>query len=148
MPEKTKFIFKSTIFTSIAMITYFFLLRGMHLDEMPVLRLLNFVFIFLGVNYTIEKNIIIQKETVYWKNFMVGFYSTILTVIIVLTILTVYVNYIQPGFINILQNSFFFWKKDFSFPLILFIIFIQGIIASIISSFVVMLYWKKNMPKY
>ena len=148
MPEKTKFIFKSAIFTSIAMITYFFLLRGMHLDEMPVLRLLNFVFIFLGVNYTIEKNIIIQKETVYWKNFMVGFYSTILTVIIVLTILTVYVNYIQPGFINILQNSFFFWKNDFSFPLILFIIFIQGIIASIISSFVVMLYWKKNMPKY
>ncbi len=148
MREKTKFIFKSAILTSIAMIAYFFLLRGMHLDEMPILRLLNFVFIFLGVNYTIEKNITINKETQYWKSFLAGVYATLLTVIISLAILTIYVYYVQPSFINILQNSFFLWKNNFSFPIILFIIFIQGIAASVISAFLIMRYWKKNMPQF
>ena len=148
MREKTKFIFKSAILTSIAMIAYFFLLRGMHLDEMPILRLLNFVFIFLGVNYTIEKNITINKETQYWKSFLAGVYATLLTVIISLAILTIYVYYVQPSFINILQNSFFLWKNNFSFPIILFIIFIQGIAASVISAFLIMRYWKKNMPHF
>ena len=148
MREKTKFIFKSAILTSIAMIAYFFLLRGMHLDEMPILRLLNFVFIFLGVNYTIEKNITINKETQYWKSFLAGVYATLLSVIISLAILTIYVYYVQPSFINILQNSFFLWKNNFSFPIILFIIFIQGIAASVISAFLIMRYWKKNMPQF
>ena len=148
MREKTKFIFKSAILTSIAMIAYFFLLRGMHLDEMPILRLLNFVFIFLGVNYTIEKKITINKETQYWKSFLAGVYATLLTVIISLAILTIYVYYVQPSFINILQNSFFLWKNNFSFPIILFIIFIQGIAASVISAFLIMRYWKKNMPQF
>jgi len=148
MREKTKFIFKSAILTSIAMIAYFFLLRGMHLDEMPILRLLNFVFIFLGVNYTIEKNITINKETQYWKSFLASVYATLLTVIISLAILTIYLYYVQPSFINILQNSFFLWKNNFSFPIILFIIFIQGIAASVISAFLIMRYWKKNMPQF
>jgi len=148
MREKTKFIFKSAILTSIAMSAYFFLLRGMHLDEMPILRLINFVLIFLGVNYTIEKNITINKETQYWKSFLAGVYATLLTVIISLAILTIYVYYVQPSFINILQNSFFLWKNNFSFPIILFIIFIQGIAASVISAFLIMRYWKKNMPQF
>ena len=110
--------------------------------------ILNFVFIFLGVNYTIEKNITINKETQYWKSFLAGVYATLLTVIISLAILTIYVYYVQPSFINILQNSFFLWKNNFSFPIILFIIFIQGIAASVISAFLIMRYWKKNMPQF
>ena len=148
MAEKIKIIFKSAVLTSTAMIVYFFLLRGLSIDEMPALRLLNFIFILLGINYTIEKNIKINKETQYWKNFMAGMYSSLLTVVIALTILTIYVNYVQPSFINILQNSFFFWEHDFSFSSIIFIIFIQGILVSLVSAFLVMLYWKKNLPKF
>ena len=148
MVDKTKLISKSAFFTSLCMIVYFFLLRGFHLDEMPALRLFNFLFIIIGANYAIKKNIILTNEAQYRKNFLVGMYSSLLTIIIALIILIIYVSYVQPSFIDILQNSFFFWKHTFSFPLIVFIIFIQGVIVSAISSYIIMQYWKKNMPDF
>ena len=148
MTAKMKLIFRSAFFTSLSMVVYFFLLRGIELDKTPSLRLINFLLLFIGVYSTIKNYILQNNETQYWKNFYVGFYTSILAVVISLISLIVYVNYVQPNFIYILQNSFFFWKHSFNFTLTIFIIFIQGVIVSAMSSFIIMQYWRKNMPNF
>ena len=148
MTAKMKLIFRSAFFTSLSMVVYFFLLRGIKLDEIPSLRLINFLILFIGVYSTIKNNILQNNETQYLKNFYVGFYTSILAVVISLISLIIYVNYVQPNFIYILQNSFFFWEHSFNFPLTIFIIFIQGVIVSAMSSFIIMQYWRKNMPNF
>ena len=146
MSTKDKIIFKSAFFIVLTMVGYFFLLRGFHLDDIPALRIFNFLFIIIGTSYAIRKNIFLTNKAQYWGIFFVGIYTSILSVILCLTILTLYVNYVHPNFLHTLQNSFFFWKNNFSFPLILFIIFIQGVIVSVISVFIIMWYWKKAHP--
>ena len=148
MTTKTKLIFRSAFLTSLSIVVYFFLLRGIKLDKTPSLRLINFLILFIGVYSTIKNHILKNKETQYWKNFYVGFYTSILAVVISIIGLIIYVNYIQPNFIYILQNSFFFWAHSFNFPLTIFIIFIQGAIVSAMSSFIIMQYWRKNMPNF
>lgn len=148
MGDKTTIILKSAFYTSLAMLSFFFLQRGIRLDEVPALRLFNFLFIFSGTHYAIKKNISLHKETQYWKNFFVGIYTSLLTVIIAIIFLIIYVNYIQPNFIIILQSSFFFWEHNFNLPLILLIIFLQGLFVSVISTYLIMLYWRKNMPDF
>ncbi len=145
MPNKTKIIVKSSFFTTLAMICYFFFLRGIQLDEVPALRIVNFLFIFTGVNYAIEKNIYVNYETQYWKNFWVGIYTSLLTVVLAICTLLMYINYVQPSFIVILQHHFFFWEHQFSLPIIFLIIVLQGLIISIISTFLILqIHRKKN----
>ena len=144
MSTKETIIFKSASFIVLTMVAYFFLLRGFHLDDIPSLRLFNFLFLFIGANYAIKKNILSKNKRQYWENFFVGIYTSILSVILSLILLTIYVNYVQPNFLHTLQSGFFFWKHNLNFSLIIFIIFTQGAIVSVISSFIISWYWKNK----
>ena len=46
MTAKMKLIFRGAFFTSLSMVVYFFLLRGIKLDKIPSLRLINFLILF------------------------------------------------------------------------------------------------------
>lgn len=142
-----KIILKNTLLVSFAMLIYFFFLRGFDLDKKPLLRLVNLLFILFGINNTIKDNIFYNNEYRYLKNLSIGFSTSLLAVIISLFYLIIYVNFVHPNFISVLQNSFFLWKNNLSFTSIIFILFIQGTSFSLICSFLIMKYWKNYSNK-
>ncbi|GGH02459.1 hypothetical protein GCM10011416_21510 [Polaribacter pacificus] len=129
------------------MIAYFFFLRGFGFDDQPRLRIVNALFFVIGINNALRSNILLNNEDIYCNNLIFGIKTGLVTIVFALIFLIFYVNYIQPSFIEVLQNTFFFWQNNFSFPLILIVLFIQGILASILISALLMLYWKKQVFK-
>lgn len=135
-------IFKNAFFITFAMVAYFFFLRGFGLDNEPRLRLVNILFILTGINNAIRNNILINLEENYVSNLLIGLKTSLVSFVFTLTTLAIYINFIQPSFIKVLQKGFFFWENNFNLPMVILVLFMQGILVSLILSALLMLYWK------
>lgn len=120
---------------------FFLLMKVFNLEQVTELRLINFLFVFWGVNGAIKKNIISNGSTHYISNLTIG--SLTATVAVILTAIStlVYLYYIDPEFLMQTQ-SMNLWGSNLTPPLISFAILIEGMASSIICSFVLMQYWK------
>jgi hypothetical protein len=110
------------------------------------LRFLNFVFVFWGINNAIKSNIIHNGETLYVRNLAIGIGTSALAVGISVVGLIIYVSFINPAFIEIIQESFL-WAGNVTLPLLVFALLIEGIASSVISSFILMQYYKNYSPQ-
>lgn len=139
--EKIVLINAVKIFVGIVL--FFFLMKLIGLDEYTELRMLNFVFVFWGVNSAIKQNMETQHDSIYLHNLFIGFFTSFVSVIMICVSLSVYLFYIEPSFIQVLENSSL-WGKSLTPPLMAFAIFIEGVASSMISTFIIMQYWKNK----
>lgn len=138
-------IIRNAIFISVGIVLYFFIMKISGLEGNSELRFLNFVFVFWGINNAIKSNIIRNRETLYVRNLAVGIGTSALAVGITVVGLIIYVSFINPNFIEIIRDSFL-WTGDITLPLLVFALLIEGIASSVISSFILMQYYKNYHP--
>lgn len=139
-------IIKNALKIVLGIISYFFAMKLLGLENISELRFLNFLFVIWGVNSAIKNNIHKNQDTFYISNLFVGVSTSIVAVGIILVSLITYVSVIDSEFIIVLENSYL-WGKNLSLPLIVFAISIEGIASSVICSFILMQYWKNYKIK-
>ncbi|WP_408040933.1 hypothetical protein [Tenacibaculum amylolyticum] len=116
-------------------------MKVLGLDNVAELRFLNFIFVFWGVNRAIKMNIDINHEGSYFTNFYVGFGASVIGVALTILGLMIYVQFIDPSFIIVLENSSL-WGKSLSLSMVVFALAIEGIASSVMCSFTLMQYYK------
>ena len=125
----------------LGVIAYFFVMKLFGLDSVSELRFLNFIFVVWGINSAIKGNIIRNKDNFYISNLFIGIATSVIATAIIIFGLVVYVSFIEPSFLNVLENSFL-WGKNLSLQLILFAISVEGYASAVVCSFIIMQYWK------
>jgi hypothetical protein len=136
-----KIIIQNALKIVLGIVLYFFTMKIFGLESNSELRFLNFIFVAWGINSSIKKNIQKNKNTFYISNLFIGISTSIIAVGLIIVGLVTYVSVIDPEFISVLENSYF-WGKNLSLPLIVFAIAIEGIASSVVCSFIIMQYWK------
>lgn len=136
-----KIIFKNALLIYGLIVVYFLIMKLFGLDNVSELRFLNFLFVFWGVNRAIKTNIELNKEHSYFSNFYAGFGASVIGVGLTIVGLIIYVGFIDPNFITVLENSSF-WGKELSLQMVVFALAIEGIASSVMCSFIIMQYYK------
>lgn len=136
-----KIIFKNAFLIYGLIVIYFLIMKLFGLDNVSELRFLNFLFVFWGVNRAIKMNIELNNEHSYFSNFYAGFGASVIGVGLTIVGLIIYVGFIDPNFITVLENSSF-WGKELSLQMVVFALAIEGIASSVMCSFIIMQYYK------
>jgi hypothetical protein len=143
----TKIILKNALFIFLGIVAYFFLMKVLGLDKVSELRFLNFIFVLWGINNAIKTNIHLNSEKHYINNFSIGIGTAATAVGFTIIGLIIYVSFINPEFMTILEQSSF-WGDNLSLSLVVFALLIEGIASSVICSFILMQYYKNyKIPK-
>ena len=139
---ETKKIIAQNAFKIYAGIVLFFLIMKVFgLEKIMALRMFNFVIVIWGINSAIKMNIFKNHETNYLSNIFIGIATSLIAVFASAISLLIYANFISPNFIHVLESSML-WGDNLSISLITIVIFFEGTASSVISSFIVMQYWK------
>ena len=136
-----KIIYTQALKIYICIVVYFFAMKIVGADDIVQLRLLNFVFVFWGVNGAIKKNLHENSDNDYLTNLFVGFTTSILTVLFTVISLVVYITFLDSNFIHVIESSTF-WGSELRLTMIVFAFLVEGVASSIICTFVLMQYWK------
>jgi hypothetical protein len=137
-----KIIFRNALKIYLGIVVYFFLMLFLNAAHISELRILNFVFVFWGINSAVKTNIFKNQKNTYLANLFIGFATSFAAVIMIGASLMVYLFYINPFFIEVIKESFF-WGNDLTPPIVAFAIIVEGFASSIVCSFIVIQYWKR-----
>ncbi|MGB0837027.1 MAG: hypothetical protein ACPGRE_02935 [Flavobacteriaceae bacterium] len=113
------------------------------LDQIVELRLLNFGIVFWGINRAIKLNITENSETDYLSNFGVAMQVATISLLMIVVSLSVYLNYIDPNFLEVMEETGI-WGSRLSVLMVTFGIAVEGFASSVITSFILMQYWKQK----
>lgn len=136
-----RIIFSNALLIFAGIAGYFLVMKILGLEHVAELRFLNFAFVLYGINRAIKTNIIRNHESVHFSNFLLGIGTSIVAVALTIVSLIIYVDFIDPSFMNVLEKSSF-WGQKLSLPLVVFALAIEGIASSVICSFILMQYYK------
>ncbi|AOW21359.1 hypothetical protein [Urechidicola croceus] len=141
-----KIVLKNAIKIFLGIVVFFFLMKLLRLEHITQLRVLNFAFVFWGINSAIKENFKHNQNSLYLQNLFIGLFTSLLSLIFIIVSFTVYLFYIEPSFINVMEDSTI-WGKTLSPPLLAVALFMEGMASSIVCSFIVMQFWKnKKIP--
>ncbi|AOW16738.1 hypothetical protein LPB03_04325 [Polaribacter vadi] len=138
-----KLIIKHAILISLMIGGFFFLSKLVGLEENPYLRFVNLLFVIIGIRQAIKENIYVNKETNHAKNFATGFASAALAVILSTIGVVIYIEFINPEFLEVMNQSFLIGGDTSLFELA-FTLVIEGLASSIVSTLIVMQFFKNH----
>jgi hypothetical protein len=127
------------IYSGIAL--YFLIMKLLGLEHILILRMLNFVIVIWGINAAIKTNILKNSDTNYLSNTLIGVSTSIIAVFASALSLYIYITFISPDFIHQMESSLM-WGSNLNALLIAFVVFFEGAASSIVSTFIIMQYWK------
>jgi|AP95_1055475.scaffolds.fasta_scaffold52508_1 hypothetical protein len=139
-------IIKNALKIAVGIVIYFFAMKLLGLENVVELRFLNFLFVIWGINSSIKSNIHENQNTAYVQNLFLGVSTAALAVLMTIGCLIIYVTFLSPQFIKVLEESFL-WGNNLSLGLVVFALLIEGIASSVICSFILMQYWKNHKIK-
>ncbi len=137
----SKIIINNALLIFGGILGFFLLMKILGLENVSELRFLNFGFVLWGINRAIKTNMDTNKESLYLNNFSVGIGTSVLAVGLSIIGLIIYVDFINPSFMTVLEDSAF-WGQNLSLGLVVFALAIEGIASSVICSFILMQYYK------
>ena len=131
------------IFIGIAL--YFLLMEVLHLSNLVYLRLFNIVFIYYGVNRTLQSNFS-EGKTNFADNAISALMTALAGVLFSIMGLVAYI-YAKGGdeYIRTLSESLLFVGSP-SVMTYNISLLVEGIVSAVIVTFSLMLYWKKKYP--
>ena len=131
----------ATIFVGIAV--YFLLMNALGYADVFYLRLLNIVFVYYGVNKTIQMNIAEGKKT-FVTNAVSAMTTSLVGVVLSVAGLIVY-SYMQGGddYVQSLSETFLFGGNP-SIEIYCISLLFEGIASSVIVTLFAMLYWNNR----
>lgn len=131
--------------TAVGLIAYFLLMKVFGLETNFFLRIFNFVFIIAGVYLLLNAMFkASDNEFSYFAGLGAGMVMTVTAIIFFLVFLGAYVTYIDPKFMEVLEDSQM-WGADLELFEIAFAIFVEGLASGLIISFALMQYFKKQI---
>ncbi|MCA1761984.1 MAG: DUF4199 domain-containing protein [Cryomorphaceae bacterium] len=135
------------LLTALALVVYFLIMKVLGLETNFYLRIFNFVIIVAGVYALLSSTIKSGNNISYFEGFGAGFRLTLTSVIVFLAFLGLYTHYIDPSFIEVLEQTGI-WGSNISLGQAAFAIFIEGMASGVVISFAWMQYFKKYLsPK-
>ena len=139
--ETKKIIAQNAVKIYAGIALFFLIMKVFGLEKIMALRMFNFVIVIWGINSAIKMNIFKNHETNYLSNIFIGISTSLIAVFASAISLLIYAKFISPDFIHVLESSML-WGDNLSISLISIVIFFEGTASSVISSFIVMQYWK------
>lgn len=148
MKTKDRLIEKNGILvgslTAVALLTYFFIMKAIGLEQRMELRFFNFIILSIGIVYGINK---LKKELnqpeFYLKGLAQGMFISLVAVVIFSTFMSVYIIYFDPFLLeHIRENITIGWSMD-AFTLFIST-FMEGVAGAAIITFAAMQYLKKQ----
>jgi len=129
--------------TALALIIYFLIMKLLGLEGNFALRFFNF-FILISGCYFLLKKIYSEGEggTSYFTGLISGVVLTVTAVVVFTVFMAVYVLFIDPSFMAILEESQI-WGSHLELEQAAFAIIIEGIASGVVISFALMQYFKK-----
>lgn len=138
-----RIIWKQALLIYSGIVCFFLLMKLFGLDQIVELRLLNFGIVFWGINRAIKLNITENSETDYLSNFGVAMQVATISLLMIVVSLSVYLNYIDPNFLEVMEETGI-WGSRLSVLMVTFGIAVEGFASSVITSFILMQYWKQK----
>ncbi|MDX6747143.1 hypothetical protein SHK09_10105 [Polaribacter sp. PL03] len=138
-----KIIIKNALLITLLIGGFFLLCKLFGLDENPYLRFLNLAFVLFGIHLAIKESVFKNKETKYTTNLGIGIRTSALAVLLSIIGVVVYIQFINPDFLNVMNNSFLI-GGDLSLPEIIITLVIEGMASSFIGSFIMMQFYKNH----
>jgi len=139
--KKKKIIAQNAFKIYGGIVLFFLIMKVFGLEKFMALRMFNFLIVIWGINSAIKMNIFKNHETDYLSNIFIGIATSLIAVFASAISLLFYAKFVSPGFIHVLESSML-WGDNLSISLITIVIFFEGTASSVISSFIVMQYWK------
>lgn len=137
-----KIVVKNAVKIYLAIVGFYFFIKIIGLSHIIGFRFLNIIFVLIGINSAIKANIFHRHDNNYLSNIFLGFSTSFIAVMATLVSMVIYVSFIDDSLLTMLQQSSF-WGNHLTLPKILFSMTVEGIASCVISSFVLMQYWKK-----
>ncbi|AUC86609.1 hypothetical protein CW731_00865 [Polaribacter sp. ALD11] len=141
-----KIIIKNALLTTILIGVFFLLCKLFGLEENPYLRFLNLAFVLFGIYLAIKESVFRNKETKYTTNLGIGIITSVLAVFLSIIGVVVYIKFINPNFMSVMNNSFLI-GGNLSLPEIIITLVIEGMASSFIGSFIIMQFYKNHDKK-
>ena len=134
---------------AISLIAYFLVLKLFELHENPWLRLLNGVFMTIGIYYAIKLcKLSLGNEFSYINGAKTGLVTGFIATVVFTVFMAIYMFHLDVEFTQMLLSD---WFKDYEVGanILLFIIFIEGIASTVVLSLAFMQLFKKsnNIPQ-
>jgi hypothetical protein len=101
-----KIIIKHALLITLLIGSFFFLCTLFGLEGNPYLRFLNIGFVIFGIYLAIKESIYKNGESKYLINLGIGIRTSAFAVILSVIGVIIYIQFIDPDFINIMKNSF------------------------------------------
>ena len=122
---------------------YFLLMQALNLSHLFYLRFLNVIFVFYGVNRTIQMNLKEGKKK-FVSNAISALFTSIIGVVLSVIGLVIY-SYLQGGdaFVQSLSEMFLFGGNP-SIDMYSISLLFEGIASSVIVTLLLMLYWNNQ----
>jgi|SRR5690606_9946879 len=138
------------ILTGGALIAYFLLMKLFGLETNFYLRIFN-LFIMIGGIFLLYRNTFIRdgrdnEQIGYVQGLLMGLRLTIIAVVIFIVFLGIYIRFIDPGFLDILENTGLWASSGVSLAGAVIGILMEGIASGLIVSFALMQYFKAAIP--
>ena len=141
-----KIIIKHAFLIALLIGGFFLLCTLFGLEGNPYLRFLNLGFVVFGIYLAIKESIYKNGELKYLINLGIGIRTSAFAVILSVLGVIIYIQFINPDFINTMNNSFLI-GGNLSIPKIAITLVIEGMASSIIGSFIMMQYYKNHDKK-
>ena len=135
-------ILRYSIGMFIGLIAYFFLIKILGFEDITQLRLFNFIIMLVGLHRLIKRNMS-QFSTSYFGNLFLAFRTAALTIVMVIVSLFIYLNWIDPSFLLVLEDSLG-WGNNLGLIQVLAAVTIEGMASSFLLSYIIMQYMKSH----
>jgi hypothetical protein len=132
------------LYTALGLIFYFLIMKVIGQETNVWLRLFNFFILAAGVYQLFKK--MYRGNHVHYSYFdglKMGVVLTVTAVAVFVIFLALYVEFVDPAFISIMENSQI-WGNQLTIEEAGFAILIEGLASGVIISFAWMQHFKKN----
>ena len=141
--KTSKIILQFALKTFSLIVGFYFVMKLIGLADVLEFRIFNIVFVLWGVNSAIKTNLEKNLDNTYLTNLYIGFSTSALTVISTIVAMITYVTFVDQHLLVLLETASM-WGSGLTLPKVVFAMTIEGMASSVISSFLIMQYWKKH----
>ncbi|MDB4297581.1 hypothetical protein N9901_02375 [Flavobacteriaceae bacterium] len=138
-----KIILKNSLKIYSAIVGFYLFMKIIGMADILEFRVLNILFVIWGINSAIKANIHENFDNSYLTNLSIGFSTGILAIISVIASMIVYVHFVDAELMILLENSSV-WGSSLTLPKVVFAMTIEAMASCVISTFILMQYWKKH----
>lgn len=139
--DTKRFTFSMGIKMFLAIGAFFLLIYLLNLGKYTELRFLNIFIIIFFSSRLAKKNVIEDDKIDYLQNLASVFTANVINVFLSIIAFAIFINFIDPDYLDEFKNGFF-WGKAPGMVELCLALFFEGLAGSAIVSFGVMQYWK------